>query len=68
MSSTISVTLGMVGGDGIGDFLEQDRLSGSGLGDDQAALALADGREQVHDAHGEFIGAVSSFEDQLRLG
>ena len=33
------------------DFLEQHRLAGLGRRHDQAALPLADGRYQIHDAH-----------------
>ena len=40
----------MVGGDGVGHLLQQDGLTGLGLGHDQAALSLADGGEEVHDA------------------
>ena len=41
---------GMVGGDGIGDALQQHRFAGAGRRDDQAALPFADGREQIHHA------------------
>ena len=36
---------------------KQDRLAGPRRGDDQAALALADRRQQVHDARGQRLGA-----------
>ena len=36
--------------DGLADVLEKRRLARAGGGDDQAALALADRRHQVHDA------------------
>ena len=42
--------LGVVGGDGVGDVLQQHGLAGARRGDDEAALALADGREQIDDA------------------
>ena len=45
--------LGMVGRDGVGDRLHQHGLAGAGRSDDQAALALADGAEQIHDAAGD---------------
>ena len=44
------VGLGVVLRDGIGDFLQEHRLTGLGLGDDESALALADGREHIHHA------------------
>ena len=47
------VHLGMVLRHGLGDVLQQDGLAGARRGDDQAALPLADGREQVHDARGQ---------------
>ncbi len=45
----------MVGGDGVGDALQQHGLAGARRGYDQAALSLADGREQIHDAAGEAV-------------
>ena len=59
------VDLGMVGGDGGGDILQQHRLAGLRRGDDQAALALANGRDQVDGARGQILGgAVAAFELQ----
>ena len=46
---------GMIGGDGVGDALQQHRLTGARRGDDQAALALADGRQQIHHAAGVIV-------------
>ena len=46
---------GMIRGDRIGDGLQQHGFAGAGRGDNQAALALADGREQIHDAAGEIV-------------
>jgi len=43
----------MVLDDRLGDVLQQDRLAGARLGNDQAALSLADRRQQVHDARGQ---------------
>ncbi len=45
----------MVGGDGVGDGLQQHRLAGAGRRNNQPALALADRSEQVHDAAGEVL-------------
>jgi hypothetical protein len=47
--------LGVVGGDGVGDGLQQHGLAGAGRGDDEAALALADRSEQVHDPTGDLL-------------
>ena len=48
--------VGVVGGDAVGDLLEDGRLAGLGRRDDQAALAAADGRDQVDQALGEVVG------------
>ena len=55
ISSTISVISGMVGGDGVGDVLQQHRLAGARRRHDQAALALADGRQQVEHARRDVV-------------
>ena len=47
------IYFGMVGGNGIGNFLQKDRLTGFGLCYNQAALPLADGGEYVHYAGGQ---------------
>ena len=44
--------LGVVGGDRLGDVLQQDRLAGARRRDDQGALALAERRDDVDDAAG----------------
>lgn len=54
------IYLGMVGGDGVGDVLHQDGLTGLGLGHDEGALAFADGGEEVYHAGRERV-AVSAF-------
>ena len=46
---------GMIGGDGVGDALQQHRLTGARRSHDQAALALADGRQQIHHAAGVIV-------------
>ena len=38
----------MVFRDGVGDILNEHGLAGAGRGDDQAALPLADGSDQLH--------------------
>ena len=59
---------GMVGGDGVGDGLQQHGLAGAGRSDDEAALAFADGGEQIHDAaadalaHGLHLDALLGIE------
>ena len=46
--------------DGVGQLLQQDRLARPGRRHDQAALALADGREEVDDPHAEVAVLRSS--------
>jgi hypothetical protein len=53
--------LRMIGGDGVGDGLQQHRLAGTRRGDDETALALAYGRQQIHDA------AANIFADGFHL-
>ena len=45
------VAFRMVLQNAVGDLLQEDGLAGARRGDDQAALPLADRRDQVHDAH-----------------
>ena len=45
----------VVGGDGVGDVLQDHGLAGPRLGHDQPALALADRRHDVDDAPGEIF-------------
>ena len=52
----------MVGSDAVGDLLQQDRLAGEGGGDDEAALAFADGRDEIHDTHGNLF--LAHFQDE----
>src|SRR5690606_307648 len=47
------VALGVVLGDRVGDRLQHRRLTRLGRGDDEAALPLADGRDEVDDPRGE---------------
>ena len=42
-----------LGADGAGDLLQQRGLAGLRRRDDQAARAFADGRQQIHRAHGD---------------
>ncbi len=63
------VTLGVVGGDAVGDVLQHHGLAGLGRRDDESALAFADGRNHVDDARGEILSAaVALFQDQGFLG
>ena len=48
--------VGAVGIDGIGDGLEEHGLTGAGRGDDDAALTMADGGEQIDDPGGVVLG------------
>ena len=50
------VNLGVIRGDRVGDRLQQHGLAGAGRRHDQAALALAERRHQVHDARREVLG------------
>ena len=57
--------LGMVGGDRVRDVLHHHRLAGLGRRHDQAALALADRRDDVDDAAGQvFFGLDVALEDE----
>jgi hypothetical protein len=60
------VAFRMVLGDGVGDFLEEDGFAGARGGDDQHALALADGGDQIDDAHVDFGGA--GLEEEALVG
>ena len=59
--------LGMIGGDGVGDALQQHRFAGARRRDDQAALALADGRQQIHHAAGEVVAHGFELETLVRI-
>ena len=49
------VAFGMIGGDRLGDVLHHDGLAHPRRRDDQAALALAEGRDDVDDAAGAVL-------------
>jgi len=57
----------MVGGDGVGDGLEQHGFAGAGRCDDQAALAFADGRQEIHDAAADGFARRLHFDALLRI-
>ena len=61
------VDLGMVGGDAVGDVLQQHRLAGARRRDDQAALPLADRDHQVHDARRQVVGRGFELDPLLRV-
>ncbi len=46
----------MIGGDGLGEGLQNDGLAGSGGGHDESPLSFADGRHQVNDSSAELFG------------
>ncbi len=52
----------MVGGDRVGDRLQQHGLAGAGRGHDQAALTLAERRHQVHDPRRQVLGVGFEFD------
>ncbi len=43
----------MIGGNGIGNFLQKHGFAGTGRSHDKAALALTDGGGQIHHPHGK---------------
>ena len=61
------IGFGVIGGDGVGDLLEEDRLAGAGLRDDQTALSLADGTQQIDEPRREVLGIVLEVERLLRV-
>ena len=60
------VDIGMVGGDGVGNVLHQDGLTGLRLCHDEGALSFADGSEEVHHACREVV-VVSFAEVELLI-
>jgi len=56
----------MVGDDAVGDIFKKDGLAGPRRGDDQGALPLADGDEDVHDPRGKVFRVA--FELELLVG
>jgi hypothetical protein len=60
------VRLGIGGGDRVRDRLQDGGLAGFGRGDDEAALALADGGDQVDDPRGG--RRVAGFEAEPLVG
>ena len=67
MSRTIRYTSGWFVRDRLRDALQQHRLAGARRRDDQAALALADRRHQVHDARRQVVGGRLELEALLRI-
>ena len=57
----------MVGRDGVGEVLQQHGLAGARRRDDQAALALAHGRQQVHDAGADVLADRLQLDPLLRI-
>ncbi len=59
----------MIGGDRLGDVLQEHRLSGAGRRDNERALPLADRRDDVDDARREILsGRILDFELQTLVG
>ena len=67
ISRTISTTSGWLVVMRVGDGLQQHGLAGARRSDDQAALALADGRQQVHDAAGDVLAHGLHLDALLRI-
>ena len=61
------VDLGVVGGDAVGDVLQQHRLAGARRRDDQAALPLADRHHQVEDARRQVVAVGLERDALLRV-
>ncbi len=62
------MALGVVRGDRVGDLLQHGRLAGLGRRDDEAALALADGRDEVDDPRKDVVGLAVHLEPQALVG
>ena len=58
---------GMIGGDGVRQVLQQHRLAGTRRSDDQAALAFAHRRQQVHDAGADVFAHRLQLDPLLRI-
>jgi len=61
------IHLRVIGRNGLRDVLQQHRLTRAGRRDDEAALAFADGRHEVHDAGGDVVGGGLELEALLRI-
>ena len=61
------IHLGVVLGDAVGDALQQHRLAGARRRDDQAALALAERRQQVHHPARQVLGLGLEIDLLLRV-
>ena len=57
----------MVGGNGIGDILHQNRLTSLGLGNDQCALSLTNGGEEIDDTNTGVRRGLVATEGELLL-
>ena len=57
------ISVGIVGGNGVGNLFHQDRLTRFGLRHDECALTFTDGGEQIDDAAGQRrVASVRQFE------
>ncbi len=57
----------MIGGDGVGQVLQQHGLAGTGRSDDEAALTFAHRRQQVHDAGADVFANRFQLDPFLRI-
>src|SRR5262245_23048717 len=57
----------MILGDGIRDSLQQHRFSGAWRGNNQTALALANGHHEVHYASGQIVGSGFQLDTLVRV-
>ena len=60
------ICLGVVFGNGVGDILQQCRLTGFRRGDNHAALSLSNGGEEVDDPRGQIVAFAGQIEGLLR--
>ena len=58
----------MIFGDGVGNVLEQDGLTGFGGRHNQGALSLADGGEHIYHAGGYVVAAAAAREIEFFVG
>ena len=63
------IALRMIGGNTLRDVLQHHGLACLGRRDDESALALADGRDQINDPGGNILGAaITTFQSQAFIG
>ncbi len=61
------IDLGMIGGDRVGDILQEHGLAGPRRRDDETALALTDRRGNIHHPHRQIVRRTFQIEALLRV-